>query len=929
MGAVCHWHCRTHETRIQALIDSPTAGVRAEFGKFANALRENLNDSISDADAVSMLSQHMITRPVFEALFSGHAFTQHNPVSQVMQRMVETLQDRGLEAETAELQEFYDSVRRRVAGIDTTAGRQQVIRDLYESFFQLAFPKDARSLGVVYTPVEIVDFIIRSVETLLQREFDASLSEAGVHVLDPFAGTGTFITRLLESGYIQAQDLVRKYQEELHANELLLLAYYIAAVNIETTYATILSDTRVSPRVFPDVSNHSGNGVVHKSHKYQPFEGIVLTDTFQLSEVGNRLPMEVFPRNSRRAKRQLGLSDIRVIVGNPPWSIGQRSQNDNNPNQSYQTLDGTIEQTYAAKSAAGLKRSIYDSYSRAIRWASNRVLASDGGGIVGLVTNAGFIDGKSFDGFRKTLSSEFHSIYCLNLRGHARGSGEIRRRESGSVFGGGTRAGVAVILVVKRPASVSQPAKVHYHDIGDYLTREQKLARVQGSTLDSMNWTVITPDEHGDWIDQRDPRYFNFRPLASVRGEARQRPPIFKSASYGLNTSRDAWAFNSSELVLKNKILEAADFFNSQSDAFRPHRQEFDTGQQRLAAARAFVDREATRFSWDRSTEMRLARGESIDVQPDSFRNAAYRPFFCQRVYMNRTLNAEVYKLPQVFPTASADNIGIFVTSFAVSGTLGVLAVDAIPALHFAGTLGRIFPRHVYMTKRREPAQGYLLKDAFATEPQRSDNLNPVAMAEYRARFGLDVTADHVFAYVYAILHSSEYRERYAIDLSKHLPRIPDVVDAGCFHAFAESGQRLLNLHLGYEEARKYPLTEEWCNDAIRDDSAAYRVVKMRFAGTRKNEDRSTLVFNDHITLRGIPKETHDYLIGPRSALGWLMNRYQVKTDKASGIVNDPNDWATEHGQPRYILDLVKRIVTVSLETLHIVRNLPPLDEAS
>ena len=385
-----------HETRIQALIDSPLAGVRAEFGKFANALRENLNDSITDADAVSMLSQHMITRPVFEALFASHAFTQHNPVSQVMQRMVETLEGRGLEAETAELEEFYASVRRRIEGIDTTAGRQQVIRDLYESFFRLAFPKDARALGVVYTPVEIVDFIIRSAETLLRREFGASLSDSSVHVLDPFAGTGTFITRLLESGHIKPSDLLRQYRKELHANEILLLAYYIAAVNIETTFEGLIKRNETfASEVLPHGLDGIAAGTAEESDNYEPFNGIVLTDSFQLSEDGNRLPLDVFPRNSKRAKRQLDLRDIRVIIGNPPWSLGQGSANDNKRKQPYPTLDTTIAETYASTSSVSAMRGIYDSYVRAIRWSSNRILESDGGGIVGFVTNGGFIDNKN------------------------------------------------------------------------------------------------------------------------------------------------------------------------------------------------------------------------------------------------------------------------------------------------------------------------------------------------------------------------------------------------------------------------------------------------------------------------------------------------------------------------------------------------------
>ena len=367
---------RRHDERIRALIEAPEGVVATRFDEFVAALRDNLNDSITRDDAAAMLSQHLITRPVFDALFGGQQFIKHNPVSRVMQGMVDELEGYGLEAETAELAEFYASVRRRVEDIDNAEGKQHVVVELYERFFKVAYPKVAESLGIVYTPVEIVDFIIRSVQALLHREFNASLSDEGVHVLDPFVGTGSFITRLLQSGYIDENALLRKYASELHANEIMLLAYYIAAVNIETTYAEIAGE-------------------------YHPFEGIVLTDTFQASEVSDRVDTTFFPRNNARIEKQLDL-DIRVIVGNPPWSRGQGSHEDDHANQPYPTLDAKIGNTYIALSESkGLKNPLYDSSVRAIRWASDRIRAGDGG-IVGFVTNSGFLDGKSFDGFRQS-----------------------------------------------------------------------------------------------------------------------------------------------------------------------------------------------------------------------------------------------------------------------------------------------------------------------------------------------------------------------------------------------------------------------------------------------------------------------------------------------------------------------------------------------
>ena len=383
----------THTTRIKSLLDDPRLDVSGEFDHFLDGLRANLNDSISRDDAIDMLAQHLITRPVFDALFEDYSFAEQNPVSQVMQRMLDALDEQDLGRENETLTKFYDSVRLRVVGVEDAEGKQQIITELYEKFFKIAFPRAAESLGIVYTPIEIVDFILRSVESVLKSEFNASISDSGVHVLDPFTGTGTFVARLLQSGLIKPEDLARKYAGELHANEILLLAYYIAAINIESTY-------------------HGLSGA-----DYTPFKGIVLTDTFQMAEDGDTMDELIFPQNNERVAHQKGL-DIRVIIGNPPYSAGQTSQNDGNQNQKYPTLDRSIARTYAGRSTATNKNSLYDSYIRAIRWASDRIAAVEQGGVICYVSNGGYIDSNTADGLRKSLADEFHAIYCFNLRGN-------------------------------------------------------------------------------------------------------------------------------------------------------------------------------------------------------------------------------------------------------------------------------------------------------------------------------------------------------------------------------------------------------------------------------------------------------------------------------------------------------------------------------
>ena len=648
---------RHHRERIRALVESDDGQVGAQFGEFVEALRANLNDSITDDNATAMLSQHLITMPVFDALFGGQEFTERNPVSRVMQKMVEVLEGHGLEAETAELAGFYESVRRRVEGIDNAEGKQKVVNELYERFFKVAYPKDAESLGIVYTPVEIVDFIIRSVSVLLRREFGASLSDENIHIIDPFAGTGTFITRLLQSGHIDRDALLRKYGHELHANEMMLLAYYIAAVNIETAYAEIAGE-------------------------YQPFDGMVLTDTFQASESAERNGSTFFPRNNQRIDRQLGL-DLRIIIGNPPWSRRQRSHEDDNANLPYPSLDKRIAQTYIARSRSkGLKNPLYDSAVRAVRWASDRVQTGDGG-IVGFVINSGFLEGKSFDGFRRSLASEFHGVYVYDMLGNQRTSGEVSRREGGQTFGSGSRAGVAVLLLVKRPGSVPEGgAAIHYHYVGDYLTRDQKLEAINEADFREIGWAPITPNEHGDWLNQRSGRFLSLRPVAAIRSEdaIASLEPLFERTSLGVLTSRDAWVFNSSERKLREHVERQVSFYNRQIE--------------RLQNGAETVTRDQSQFKWDGSAELRARRDVVAEVRSDGFRSAIYRPFFRQHFYMDRVLNNSVYQMPDIYPMPGTRNPAILVERGlpAPGRSPAVMAVDTVTDCKIAGASGLMRP---------------------------------------------------------------------------------------------------------------------------------------------------------------------------------------------------------------------------------------------
>jgi len=889
-----HLIAERHTTRITALLDNPEAGLQGTFADFLGGLRATLNDSITAEQAVSMLSQHLITKPVFDALFEGYAFTEHNPVSKVMQGMIDALATQHLETETEKLDRFYESVRVRAAGIDNAEGKQRIITELYEKFFRLAFPKAAESLGIVYTPVEVVDFILRSVEHVLNTQFAASLTDHGVHVLDPFTGTGTFIVRLLESGFIRPGDLARKYTTELHANEILLLAYYIAAINIEATYHGLLTQTD------PEAG-------------YEPFTGIVLTDTFQMTEHGDTLDATVFPTNSARAEAQKAL-DIRVIIGNPPYSVGQTSGNDANANLKYPTLDANIETTYAARSTATNKNSLYDSYIRAIRWATDRI-GDDG--VIGYVTNGGWIDSNTADGLRQTLAEEFAAIHVYNLRGNARTAGEQRRKEKDNVFGQGARTTVAIVLLVKKPHHTGQ-ATIHYRDIGDYLTREDKLHTLTQSALTGDGWQQITPNEHGDWLSQRNHTFAALTPLGTRdRAEVHS---IFNAFSRGLETGRDAWIYNYSIKKLTENIRRTIAAYNGQVDAF-VHLTRGLPERDRQSHVEGSIDPDPAKISWTRSLKASLRKYERATFQPTHVASGLYRPFCRQHVYYDAQLNHERSQQPRFFPSPSVDNIGIELTGPASHYEFCCIATDRLPDLHLLDT-GQFFPRWTYETNSDDDLLSGLSDDHSGY--QRLDNITDTALTEYRTAYGPDVTNDDIFYYVYGMLHSPDYRERYAADLKRSLPRIPLVATGEDFHAFRDAGRELATLHIGYEAVEPYPLQESAPMDL--DEWNLYRVTKMRYGGKGTAKDKSTVVYNSHVTLTGIPDEAHRYLLGSRTALEWVMERYQVKTDKPSGIVNDPNDWAREVGDPRYIVDLVKRVVTVSVETMRIVDGLPPLE---
>ena len=529
-----------HITRITGLVQQPDSHARSFFQDFLLELRDDLNESITEHDAIEMLAQHLITRPVFDALFQGHTFVDRNPVSVAMTEVLSVIDETQIEREAKTLEGFYASVRRRAAGITDPLARQNLIVELYDKFFRDAFPRTTQMLGIVYTPVEIVDFIIRSVNTALEKEFGQTLGSKGVHILDPFAGTGTFITRLLQSGLIAPEDLERKYREEIHANEIVLLAYYIAAINIETVFHSVAERT-----------------------DYLPYTGICLTDTFALHEGGDELSFYM-KNNTDRRERQKG-TDIRVIISNPPYSAGQKSQNDNAKNVAYARLDQRIRLTYAQHSNASLLQNLYDSYIRAIRWGSDRLGRT---GVMAFVSGSAWIERAFADVLRKRLVAEFASLHVFHLRGDIRKnmlSGGLAG-EGENVFGQDSMTGVAITVFVKNPDAAEQ-GRVLFHDIGDDLKRTQKLDIVKrfGSIRGIKGpggWTQIVPDSHGDWLDQRNARFDRYPKIGDKKDNAGD--VLFDNYSLGVVTNRDSWCISFSRTGLAENIRSTIEVYNDE-----------------------------------------------------------------------------------------------------------------------------------------------------------------------------------------------------------------------------------------------------------------------------------------------------------------------------------------------------------------------------
>lgn len=842
---------RRHIQGINIILESNPESKKA-FKRFLHSLQHNINESIDQNQAIEMLAQHLITLPIFDALFGEYGFIKNNPVSSAMEQIVAELSQYGFEKEQKELEPFYNSVRLRAEGIDNAQAKQKIIITLYDKFFSTGFKSTTERLGIIFTPVEVVDFIVKSVDVVLRKYFGKTIGSENVHILDPFTGTGTFITRtlhylksLMDKGEMSYADLVRKYTQELHANEIVLLSYYIAAINIEA--------------VFDDINGEED---------YIPFEGIVLTDTFESTESEDTLDDTFFGTNDQRLKRQQE-KPITAIIGNPPYSIGQGSQNDNNQNISYPKLDKRLADTYVAKSNAGLTRGLYDSYVKAFRWASDRL---KGQGVIGFVTNGNYLNTNSADGLRAGLYEDFNHLYIFNLRGDQRTLGEQSRKEGGKIFGSGSRTPVAISILVK---DGSDSHDIHYHDIGDYLSQKEKLNIISGfSDISTIDWQEITPDVNNDWLNQRDPNYQKYAVMAGEQGS------VFLNNSMGILTSRDSWVYGYSKLKVAKNTERLIQNYNSELK-----RLENISCEER----KELLNRDNSYVNWSFRLEERIRQNKDIVFNSSKIVKSLYRPFTKKWLYYDDPV---IERTRLYYNKFGQDNLVINTTGRGVSRDFSVLVSNIMPNQHTMDT-----------------GQGFMRYDNEVDETQlfqSNDNINQT----FADKLGLSL--DDTFAYVYGLLNSREYQEKYANDLKKDLARIPIVKDK---EKYVEVGKALMDLHLNYEEVPVYDDV-----DIQLSSQPSYKVTKMKFI---KKGDRSAIVYNNDITIKNIPEKAYEYMVNGRSAIEWIMDQYQVKTDKKSGITDDPNDYSTDE---KYIFNLLLRIINVSMQTVDLVNSLPKFE---
>ncbi len=840
------------------------------FDNFLTSLRDNIHQGIKNEEALDMIISHIITKPIFDALFGDNI---KNPIAKALDKMVLKLSDLGLEGETKDLKNLYESVKTEAARAKSPKSQQELIKNLYNTFFKEAFRKQSEKLGIVYTPIEVVDFILRATNGILKKHFNTDFNDKNITIFDPFTGTGSFIARLLskDNNLISDEALKEKFQKGLFAFDIVLLSYYIALINIT-------------------------QAAQNRDSSLKNFKNIALTDSLDyLEEKTNKGIIPGFEdlKENQEIKSTLAEKTIQVIIGNPPYSSGAKSENDNNQNLSHPKLEKWVYETYGKNSTAKVGATTRDTLIHSIRMASDLL---EDKGVPGFVVNGSFIDSKSADGFRKCVAQEFARLYVLNLRGNQRTSGEVSKKEGGKIFDSGSRATVAIIFFVK-DASV-QNSTIHYYEVGDYLKREAKLHLLAGfENLESVPFKEITPNDKGDWINQRNDDFEKLIPLKRDQ-KFKIFNTIFDLNSGGVATNRDSWVYNFSPNALKQSVQKCIDTYNADLKRFNERfREAFKQRTQGVKKADLYkhlndqeITTDQTKIAWVQNLKTQLIKGKKLDdFSQEKISVSLYRPFNKQYFYYERELAWSFYSMKKIFPDKSTRNV---VINTGVGKAFSALISSEIPCLNLLSH-NQAYPLYYYddLGNRYNAISGYALN---LFRRHYKDNA---------------IVEEEIFYYIYAIFHHKGYLEKYKNSLAKEAPRIALSED---FKELSALGKELAELHLNYEsgemhESVQYNLLENAGMEGY------YDVVQMK-----KDKKGDSILYNHHITITKIPEKAFDYVVNGRSAIDWVIERYSIATDKDSLIENNPNDYAGG----KYVFELLCRVIKLSEKSVDLIEKI-------
>ncbi|WP_367750157.1 type ISP restriction/modification enzyme [Helicobacter pylori] len=839
------------------------------FHGFLDSLRGNIHQNIREDEALDMITSHIITKPIFDALFGDNI---KNPIAKALDKMVQKLSTLGLQGETKDLKNLYESVKTEATHAKSQKSQQELIKNLYNTFFKEAFKKQSEKLGIVYTPIEVVDFILRATNGILKKHFNTDFNDQNITIFDPFTGTGSFIARLLskENALISDEALKEKFQKNLFAFDIVLLSYYIALINIT-------------------------QAAQNRDSSLKNFKNIALTDSLDyLEEKTNK---GVFPffydlKENKDIKDTLADQNIRVIIGNPPYSAGSKSENDNNQNLSHPKLEKRVYEKYGKNSTAkAVGATTRDTLIQSIRMASDVVKDR---GVIGFVVNGGFIDSKSADGFRKCVAKEFSHLYVLNLRGNARTSGEERKKQGDGIFDSGSRATIAIVFFVK-DTSVKN-STIHYYDIGDYLKREEKLHRLANFTnLDAIKFETITPNHKGDWINQRNDDFEKLIPLKRDK-KLKIFNTIFDLNSNGVVSGRDPWVYNSSPDALMRSVQKCIDTYNADLEHFNARfREAFKQRTKGVKSGDLYKqlnDREITtdktKIAWVQNLKNQLIKGKKLDdFSQEKISVSLYRPFNKQYFYYERELAWSFCSMKKIFPDKDAQNV---VINTGVGKAFSALISSEIPCLDLLHH-NQAYPLYYYddLGNRYNAISGYALN---LFRRHYKDNA---------------ITEEEIFYYIYAILHHKGYLEKYKNSLAKEAPRIALSED---FKELSMLGKELAKLHLNYESGEMHE-SVKYTTLMNAEIEGYYDVDKM----TKKGD---SIIYNQNIAITKIPQKAFEYVVNGKSAIDWVIERYQKTTDKESLIENNPNHYAG--GQ--YVFELLCRVIKLSEKSVDLIEKI-------